>query len=71
MSDDALYLCQHGNAEEVSFLIDFFLWECEITQAPSVDQVTQWETVLRQRGGKYIRYAQLCADWIQHEKLKA
>lgn len=67
LNDDALLLCREGSAEEVSFLIEFLLWECEISQAPSTEQVTQWAEALRQRGGKFSRYAQMCTEWLQQE----
>ena len=66
MSDnDALQVCWQGSADEVSFLVEFLLWECEISQAPSAEQVTQWEEVLRKRGGRFTRYADLCAEWLK------
>ena len=65
--NDAVQVCWQGSAEEVSFLVEFLLWECEISQVPSVEQVTEWEAVLHKRGGRFERYAQMCAEWLKQQ----
>lgn len=58
-------ICRSGNAEEVRSIVNFMLWECEIEQGPSADEVNTWQTLLNERGGKFIKIAIICQEWLE------
>ncbi|WP_274572364.1 dioxygenase [Neisseria leonii] len=44
--------------------LDFMLNECSLDEAPDAAQVRAWQAVLTARGGRFIRLADMCADWL-------
>lgn len=53
-----------GTVEET---LNFFLYECSIDEAPTREEVTQWRDLLNQRGGKFVRLANICQNWLDEE----
>ena len=45
--------------------LDFWLNECSLDEAPSAEEVAQWQAVLDERGGRFVRLAMMCADWLE------
>ena len=37
-------------------------------EAPSVEVVAQWQAVLDERGGRFVRLAMMCADWLEEHR---
>lgn len=60
-------ICRNGNAEEVRSVVNFMLWECEIEQGPSIDEVSVWHSLLNERGGKFVKVAVICQEWLAEE----
>ncbi|MCP2041365.1 hypothetical protein L1281_001963 [Neisseria sp. HSC-16F19] len=50
-----------GNCAEV---LDFWLYECSLDDAPDAAQVAAWRDVFRQRGGAFQRLADTCQQWL-------
>ncbi len=44
--------------------LDFWLNECSLDEAPSAEEVAQWQAVLDARGGRFTRLAAMCSDWL-------
>ena len=40
--------------------LDFCLYECSI-------EVAQWRDILKARGGKFVRLADICQTWLDEE----
>ena len=53
-----------GTVEET---LNFFLYECSIDEAPTHAEVAQWRDLLNQRGGKFVRLANICQNWLDEE----
>lgn len=53
-----------GTIEET---LDFWLYECSLDEAPTHEEVALWEEELKQRGGKFLRLAQICRTWQEEE----
>ena len=48
--------------------LDFWLNECSLDEAPSAEEVAQWQAVLDERGGRFVRLAMMCADWLEEHR---
>lgn len=64
MSQELIDLIQTESVGLVDETLNFFLDECSISEAPSRDEVAQWQSLLQARGGKFQRLAQRCQDWL-------
>lgn len=51
----------------VSETLDFMLYECSLDEAPAAEDVARWRDILRARGGKFLRLADLCQTWLDGE----
>ncbi|OSI13935.1 dioxygenase [Neisseria dumasiana] len=51
----------------VAETLDFFLYECSLEEAPSIQEVEAWRDVLTKRGGKFARLAAQCQTWLDEE----
>lgn len=47
--------------------LDFCLYECSIEDAPDAEEVAQWRDILKARGGKFVRLADICQTWLDEE----
>lgn len=47
--------------------LDFMLYECSLDEAPEAEDVARWRDILRARGGKFLRLADLCQTWLDGE----
>ena len=47
--------------------LDFMLYECSLDEAPAAEDVARWRDILRARGGKFLRLADLCQTWLDGE----
>lgn len=45
-------------------VLDFWLYECSLDEAPDAAQVSTWRNVFRQRGGAFRRLADTCQQWL-------
>lgn len=48
-------------------ILDFWLYECSIEDAPDRNTVQQWQQLFLQRSGKFNRLADLCLQWLNEE----
>ncbi len=62
--DDLNKLMHTESAGTVQAVLDFWLNECALDQAPTAAEVGIWRDLLQQRGGAFIRLAQLCQSWL-------
>ena len=53
-----------GTVEET---LDFFLYECSLDEAPTIEEVKLWRDELDKRGGKFIRLSTICQKWLDEE----
>lgn len=67
MKDAVLELIQSESPAMVRETLVFLLEECTIDEAPTKEEVKQWQQVLQQRGGKFISIAQLCQKWVEEQ----
>lgn len=67
MSDVLIQACQEEAAGSVAEILQFFLEECEIDQAPTYAEIEQCRDILKQRGGKFERLAKMCQQWLDEE----
>lgn len=49
----------------VAETLDFFLYECSLDEAPSIQEVEAWHDILHKRGGKFTRLAAQCQTWLE------
>ena len=47
--------------------LEFMLYECSLDEAPAAEDVARWRDILRARGGKFLRLADLCQTWLDGE----
>ena len=59
MQSFALFYCAAAET------LDFWLNESSLDEAPSAEEVAQWQAVLDERGGRFVRLAMMCADWLE------
>ena len=52
----------------VAETLDFWLNEGSLDEAPSAEEVAQWQAVLDERGGRFVRLAMMCADWLEEHQ---
>ena len=45
--------------------LHFLLEECSIDEAPSIEEIRQWQQILQQRGGKFVRLAEQCRRFAE------
>lgn len=64
-------ICRSSNAEDVRSIVNFMLWECEIEQGPSIEEVRLWHTILNERGNKFVKIAAICQEWLTEEATDA
>lgn len=65
MKDELQDLIQHESYGDVLETLQFLFEECSLDEAPSKSEVMQWAQWLQQRGGKFLKLAQMCQDYIQ------
>ena len=47
--------------------LDFWLNECSLDEAPTIEEVKLWRDELDKRGGKFIRLSTICQKWLDEE----
>lgn len=47
--------------------LDFLLYECSADEAPTAAEVAEWQAVFAARGGKFLRLAGQCRQWLAEE----
>lgn len=55
---------QTASKGEIRETLDFLLNECSLDEAPSLEEVAYWQTILTARGGAFRDLAQMCADFV-------
>ncbi len=58
---------RHEPAGAAAETLDFWLNECSRDEAPSAAEVARWQAIFAERGGKFARLADWCADWLAEE----
>ena len=53
-----------GTCAEV---LDFWLYECSLDEAPDAAQVAAWRAVFQARAGAFTRLATICQSWLDTE----
>ena len=48
-------------------VLDFWLYECSLDEAPDAAQVAAWRAVFQARGGAFARLAAVCQSWLDTE----
>ncbi|EGV38365.1 hypothetical protein [Neisseria weaveri] len=64
---ELLEFFQTENAGDVAETLDFWLYECSIDEAPDADEVAVWCEILEKRGGKFVKLADMCRQWLKEE----
>ena len=64
---ELINLIQTESAGVVAETLDFWLHECSLDEAPSIEEVTQWRDLLNARGGKFLKIAAACQNWLDQE----
>lgn len=64
MSPELNDLLQHESPAEVAEILQLLLDECTSDSAPNAQEVQQWQSILQQRGGKFIKLAQMCQNYL-------
>ena len=67
MLDVLIDACREEAAGRVGEILQFFLEECELEQAPDANTVTQCRDILTARAGKFQCLAQMCQDWLDEQ----
>ena len=65
--NDFLDIMYNESSEVVKFTLEFWLYECEVSASPSIEEVAQWRNILAKRGGKFEKYAHFCQEWLDEE----
>ncbi|MCO6504801.1 MAG: dioxygenase [Snodgrassella sp.] len=52
---------------ECTEILDFWLNECSLDEAPSPAIVQIWQQIFKTRGHKFNRLAILCQQWLNEE----
>lgn len=52
------------NVGMVAETLDFWLNECSLGEAPTTQEVAQWQSVFAARGGRFGRLAEQCEQWL-------
>lgn len=61
---------QTASAADIRETLDFLLNECTIEDTPTVAEIHQWQTILRQRGGKFAQLADgLCQNFLDEQSI--
>lgn len=50
---------------DIQETLTFFLEECSLDEAPTIQEVQQWQHILAQRSGKFEKLALLCRQYSQ------
>ncbi|QEY24562.1 dioxygenase [Neisseria animalis] len=64
---ELLDLIQTESVGIVEETLDFWLYECSLDDAPTPEDVAHWREILQQRGGKFVRLANICQTWLDEE----
>ncbi|WP_373741686.1 dioxygenase [Neisseria sp.] len=64
---ELLDLIRTESAGVVAETLDFWLYECSIDEAPTAVEVEHWRDILQERGGKFVRLAEVCRTWLEEE----
>ncbi|MDO4998132.1 MAG: dioxygenase [Neisseria sp.] len=60
-------LLQTESAGIIQETLDFMLYECSLDEAPSAEEVQQWQHILQNRGSKFQKLVQMCQKWLNEE----
>lgn len=64
--NELLDICRHESVGTVDQLLEFFLYECEMDQAPTYVEVRLCRDILRHRSGRFERLAKICEEWLRN-----
>ena len=67
MFDVLIESCREEAAGSVAEILQFFLEECELDQAPDVATITLCRDILSARAGKFQRLALMCQEWLDEQ----
>lgn len=58
---------QTASVGECTEILDFWLNECNLDEAPSPTIVLQWQQLFQQRGNKFNLLVAFCQQWLDEE----
>lgn len=61
-------LIQTESVAVIEETLNFLLYECNIDDAPSAEEIAVWRDMLAARGGKFLRLSKLCRTWLEEEQ---
>lgn len=67
MSQELIHLIQHDTYGDVAETLQFLLEECSLDDAPGNEEVAHWQQLLEQRGGKFLKLATLCQNYLNEQ----
>ena len=65
MNSELTLSMQAESFGDIQEILHFLLEECSIDEAPSIDEIRQWQQILQQRGGKFVRLAEQCRRFAE------
>ncbi|WP_455229144.1 dioxygenase [Kingella denitrificans] len=65
MNSELTQSMQTESFGDIQETLHFLLEECSIDEAPSIDEIRQWQQILQQRGGKFARLAEQCRRFAE------
>ncbi len=64
--NELLDICRNESVGAVGELLEFFLYECDIEQAPNYQEVRMCRDILRHRAGRFERLSKICEEWLRY-----
>lgn len=65
MNSELTQSMQTESFGDIQEILHFLLEECSIDEAPSIDEIRQWQQILQQRGGKFVRLSEQCRRFAE------
>ena len=65
MNSELTLSMQTESFGDIQETLHFLLEECSIDEAPSSEEIRQWQQILQQRGGKFVRLAEQCRRFAE------
>ena len=65
MNSELTLSMQTESFGDIQETLHFLLEECSMDEAPSIEEIRQWQQILQQRGGKFVRLAEQCRRFAE------
>ena len=63
--NELIDMIRHDSFGDVQETLRFLLEECSLEELPAQEEVQQWHLILMQRGGKFVKLANVCQDFLE------